>query len=94
MILNAPSPASPQAPGASVLFTAAAGGGSGTPEYQFWLHNGTSWSIAQAYSTTATWTWNTSGLPTGTYLVQVWARNAGSGAVYEAFTTVATYELQ
>ena len=77
-----------------MLWTAVASGGSGTPAYQFWLHNGTSWSIAQAYGTTATWTWDTGGLPAGTYRVQVWARMGGSTAAYEAFTPVATYVLQ
>ena len=66
-----PSPASPQAPGASVLWTAVASGGSGNYQYQFWLHNGTSWSIAKPYGATNdnTWTWNTTGLATGTYPV-------------------------
>ena len=66
-----PSPASPQAPGASVLWTATASGGSGNYQYQFWLYNGTSWSIAKPYGATNdnTWTWNTTGLATGTYLV-------------------------
>jgi hypothetical protein len=91
-----PSPASPQVPGASVLWTAVASGGSGNYQYQFWLHNGTSWSIEKPYGATNdnTWTWDTDGLATGTYRVQVWARSAGSPAVYEAFTPVATYILQ
>ena len=91
-----PSPASPQAPGASVLWTAVAGGGSGNYQYQFWLNDGTSWSIAKPYGATNdnTWTWNTTGLATGTYSVQVWARSAGSTAAYEAFTPVATYVLE
>jgi hypothetical protein len=75
-----------------------ASGTSGTYQYQFWLHNGTSWSIAKPYGATNdnTWTWDTGNplLPTGTYKVQVWARNAGSTAAYEAFTPVATYVLQ
>jgi hypothetical protein len=79
-----------------VQWKAVATGGSETPEYQFWLHNGTSWSIGRAYGTDNTWTWNTATplLPTGTYSVQVWARNVGSAAAYEAFTSVATYVLQ
>ena len=76
-----------------MLWTGEASGGSGTPEYQFWLYNGTTWS-STPYSTTNTWTWETLGLPTGTYSVQVWARNVGSSAAYEAFTPVATYVLQ
>ena len=91
-----PSPASPQAPGASVLWTAVASGGSGSYQYQFWLHNGTSWSLAKPYGATNdnTWNWDTIDLDTGTYSVQVWARSAGSTASYEAYTPVATYVLQ
>ena len=92
-----PSPASPQAPGTSVLWTAVASGGSGSYQYQFWLNNGTSWSIAKPYGATNdnTWTWDTGNplLPAGTYSVQVWARSAGSAAAYEAFTPATTYDL-
>ena len=90
-----PSPASPQSPGASVTWTASASGGSGNYEYQFWLHNGTSWSIAKPYGATNdnTWTWNTTGLATGTYLVEVWARSTGSTAAWEVYSTDTPYVL-
>ena len=92
-----PSPASPQAPGTRtpVLFTAVAGGGSGSYEYQFWLFNGTSWSIMKPYGAADdnTWTWTTSGVTAGTYFIQVWARGAGSANPYEA-RAEATYVLQ
>jgi hypothetical protein len=32
-----------------------------------------------------TWTWNTTGLPVGTYYVEVWARSAGSPSSVEAY---------
>ena len=91
-----PSPASPQAPGTSVTWSAVASGGSGNYQYQFWLYDGISWSIGKPYGATNdnTWAWTTSGLATGTYRVQVWARNAGSTADYEAFTSLETYILQ
>ena len=91
-----PSPASPQAPGASVLWTAAASGGSGNYQYQFWLFNGTSWSIAKPYGATNdnTWTWNTTGLTPGSYLVEVWARSAGSTAAWEVYSADTSYVLQ
>ena len=78
-----------------MTWTAVASGGYGTYQYQFWLHNGTSWSIVQAYGSTNdnTWTWNTTGLATGTYNVLVWARSVGS-ADGSAFTPVAPYVLQ
>ncbi len=60
-----PSPASPQVPGTSVTWSASASGGSGSYQYQFWLYNGSTWSIGQAYSATATWTWNTTALAPG-----------------------------
>ncbi len=77
-------PASPQPPGTSVKFTATATG-CPAPTYEFWLlAPGGAWSIVQAYSTSGTWTWNTSGLPGGTYLLDVYARQSGSTASYEA----------
>jgi hypothetical protein len=81
---------SPQQPGAKITFTAAATGGSGSYQYYFTVLNpntGT-WSVGQAYSSTASWTWDTTGLGNGTYTIQVWARNAGSTAQYEAWTSV------
>jgi len=46
----------------------------------------------QAYSTTATASWNTAGLPAGTYRVLVLARLAGSSSSYDVYA-VSTYEL-
>ncbi|TMC94428.1 MAG: hypothetical protein E6J05_17185 [Chloroflexi bacterium] len=36
------------------------------------------WTIAQAYSTSATFNWNTTGKAAGTYRFSVWARDATS----------------
>ncbi|MEW6489712.1 MAG: multicopper oxidase domain-containing protein [Thermodesulfobacteriota bacterium] len=82
-------PASPQAAGAQVTFTAAAAGGSGTYEYRFWLKTGATWAVVQPYGASDTWEWNTTGLPDGTYYVQVDARNAGSTATREAAKVLA-----
>ncbi|RNC69234.1 MAG: M6 family metalloprotease domain-containing protein, partial [Desulfuromonadales bacterium] len=74
-----PNLSSPQSVGQSITFTAAGSGGTGSYDYQFWLlPPGGSYSIKQAYSSSATWTWNTSGLAAGTYTIQVWARSAGT----------------
>jgi len=81
-----PSLASPRNVGTTLMWTAAASGGSGNYQYAFWLDNG-SLSLAQAYSASNTWTWNTTGFAPGTYNVQVWARNAGSSADWEAKRT-------
>jgi len=86
-------PASPQTAGASVTITAAA---SGCPsaQYEFWIQtpSGT-WTIAQAYSSSNTFIWNTGGLPTGTYRYSVWVRDASSGASYDAFFPGTAYML-
>src|SRR6266566_3511578 len=86
-------PASPQTAGASVTITAAA---SGCPsaQYEFWIQtpSGT-WTIAQAYSSSNTFIWNTGGLPTGTYRYSGWVRDASSGASYDAFFPGTAYML-
>jgi len=79
-----PSVASPQTAGASVTFTAGGVGGSGSYEYKFWLKTAGVWTVVQGYSTTNTWTWDTTGLAPGTYRVQVDVRNVGSIAKSEA----------
>src|SRR5919109_3678905 len=86
------SPASPQAPGTSVTFTATATGCT-SPTYEFWLQPpGGSWAVVQAYSATNSWTWNTTGLATGTYNQSVRARDASSTAAYDT-NLAATYVL-
>ena len=75
----------PQAPGASVVFTATSNA-CNTPSYQFWLlPPGGAWTVKQPYSTVAGWTWNTTGLAPGTYQTQVWARQVGSTAAFDAY---------
>jgi hypothetical protein len=72
-------PASPQASGTSVTFTASASG-CPNPLYQFWIlpPGSSTWQIKQAYSSTATFTWTTAGLPAGNYMYTVWVRDASS----------------
>jgi len=79
-------PASPVLSGnTTVNFTGSGAGGTATYEYQFWLSNGTSWSLVQDYSTKATWNWNTTGVLPGAYKVQVNVRCAGSKSLsYDA----------
>ena len=95
--LNAPPPvtgltvsmdkSSPQSVGQKIAFTATASGGSGSYEYYFTVHNPNTgaWITGQAYSGKSSWSWDTTGLGTGTYTVQVWARSVGSVAPYEAY---------
>jgi hypothetical protein len=84
-----PGVASPQVQGTQILFTAQGVGGTGNYEYQFKLYNATTgWTDVQAYSTTNTWTWNTTNAAAGTYQVQVRVRNVGSGVLYDVLKTV------
>jgi spore germination protein YaaH len=95
----AANPASPQQAGAQVQLTATAGGCS-NPRYEYWvLPPGGVWVLAQAYSTSATYTWNTAGKPPGNYMFSVWVRDAASAGrsgtppnTYDAFFTT-TYSL-
>jgi hypothetical protein len=86
-------PASPQAHGTSITFTASASG-CPNPRYQFWiLAPGGSWTIVQAYSSASTFNWMTAGLPAGTYHYSVWVRDASSAAGYDAYFSGTAYTL-
>jgi len=87
------SPASPQAAGTVVTLTAV-GSGCANPRYQFWiLPPGGKWTIVQAYSTGATFSWSTIHDPIGAYLYTVWVRDASSTANLDAYFPAATYTL-
>jgi spore germination protein YaaH len=75
--------ASPQRAGTAVVVSARATC-AGTPQYRFWVKApGGSWKIAQDYSASSTFTWNTTGLATGTYSLEVDVRDAGSSQAYD-----------
>jgi hypothetical protein len=75
----------PQAPGAVVTFTASSSN-CPTPNYRFLtLPPGGTWTFQNAYSTTATFVWDTTGLKPGTWTIGVWARVPGSKASYDAY---------
>ena len=89
------SPPSPSVHGTQVTFSAAATSCTNpNPLYEFWFLSGSTWQVVQAWSTTSTWTWNTTALPAGTYHFGVWVRDAASSGVndgggmgrYDAFT--------
>jgi hypothetical protein len=73
-----PSPASPQAVGTAVVWTASATG-CASPQFKFLVWNGSAWTVARDWSTSPTFTWNTTGLAAGSYFVKAWARAGTSG---------------
>ncbi len=83
------SPSSSAPVGTSVTLTAnAIGCPNPNPVYQFWVlaPGASSWTVVQAYSTSNTFSWNTTGKPKGNYQVAVWVRDASSvGAASNAF---------
>jgi hypothetical protein len=86
-------PASPQARGTTIAITASASGCT-SPRYEFWtLAPGGSWTIGQGYSSTAAYSWITTGLGAGTYRYSVWVRDASSAASYDAYFPGTTYTL-
>src|SRR5258708_2001940 len=92
-VTDSATPASAQASGTTVTFTAVASG-CPNPRYQFWIAApGSSWMIVQPYSSAATFTWNTTGMVADTYYYTVWARDASSAAGYDAYFAADTYTL-
>ena len=86
-------PASTSPKGTTITFTAKASG-CPNPLYEFWiLTPGGSWTVKQAYTSSATFVWNTTGLAGGTYRYSVWVRDAGSSAGYDAYFPGTGYAL-
>jgi hypothetical protein len=80
--------------GTTVIFTATGTCPNASPVYQFWIlaPGATSYTLARAYSTTNTFSWNTAGLVAGTYYISVWVRDANSpGAFSNSNGTWDTY---
>lgn len=69
-----------------MLTAAAAGCQHANPLYQFWLRPATSstWQMVQAYSTSATYDWNSTGAAQGTVYFGVWVKDANSPSQYDA----------
>jgi hypothetical protein len=84
------SPASPQASGTTITVTATSTCPDANPQYQFlalWAGINT-WIVQKTYSTSTTWTWNSTGAPPGTERFGVWVRDASSGAAYDAVFSI------
>jgi hypothetical protein len=73
------------------LLTANATCPSPSPSYEFWAEwaGTTSYVLIQSYSTSATYSWNSTGAAVGTEHFGVWARDATSSAAYDVFTSIA-----
>jgi hypothetical protein len=84
-------PPSPQKPGTIVSITGSATC-QGTPTYRFWVGQSGAWSIAQDYSLSSTFAWNTTGKAPGAYGLEVDVRDQGSTVVYEKVANM-TYSL-
>jgi FtsP/CotA-like multicopper oxidase with cupredoxin domain len=86
-----PAVVSPQPKGSAITFTSAATGGDVGPyEYSFWWRpsGSTTYTLGRTWGTTPTWTWNTLGLPIGSYVVRVNARHVGTTVPFEAFNAL------
>ena len=86
-------PSGTAAVGAKPTFTASSSG-CPNPVYEFWLQypDGT-WHLMRTFSTTTTWTWDTTGLPKGNYVIHVWANNQGDDTRTNETYGTATYSL-
>jgi hypothetical protein len=74
--------ASPQEVDFKITFTGTATG-CPTPQFQYYLQvPGGAWQLARAWSSSATWVWDTSGVAAiGNFNVNVWVREAGATTV-------------
>jgi hypothetical protein len=87
----APSVASPQPVGTAITFTAAAYGGVAGPyEYSFWWRpsGSTTYTLGQTWGTIPIWSWNTTGVPAGSYIVRVNVRHVGTTVPFEAYNAL------
>jgi hypothetical protein len=82
----------PTNPGTSIVFTASAD--ECTAEFKFLaLPPGGTWRTLRNYTSTNTFTWDTTGLARGTWQIGVWARAIGSRHSYDAYALI-TYALR
>jgi hypothetical protein len=70
---------SPSQRGGTIVLSSSTSG-CGSPRYQFWIlpPGSSTWLVAQLYSPSDTYMWNTTAWAPGTYMFIVWARDAHS----------------
>ncbi len=71
--------ASPQPPGTTITFSAAANGGIPPYQYKWWIITGTTQTVGSTWSTNNSFAW-TPTVANSNYTIRVWARNALSTA--------------
>ena len=88
-VTESAAPASPQASGTQVTFTATASGCT-NPRYEFWARwqGSSTWQLLQGYSTGNVYHWNSSGAAAGTEYFGVWVKDASSAATLDANTSI------
>jgi hypothetical protein len=82
---------SPQPVGSAIALSATATCPA-TTQYRFLVGQGGTWTVAQAYGSSSTFTWSTAGKTAGTYTLEVDVRNQGSTLGYEAWSN-STFSL-
>ena len=82
-------PAPPQFSGTRVTFTATASG-CANPLFQFVMRPASqaNWQAVQAYSSSPTYSWNSTGAAPGIVYFGVWAKDASSPAQYDTVTSI------
>ena len=83
--------APPQARGTTIVLAGSATC-AGTPEYRFWRGQNDAWTVVQDFSPSNTFSWNTIGLPPGTYGLEVDVRHQSSPTPYETVANI-TFEV-
>jgi hypothetical protein len=83
-------PAGTAAAGTTITVTATSTCPDANPQYQFLaLWAGTNlWIVQKSYSTSTTWSWNSTGAHAGVERFGVWVRDASSGAAYDAVFSI------
>jgi hypothetical protein len=84
------SAAPPSTAPAGTSITVTAGATCPNPQFQFvalWASTNT-WIVQQPYSTSATWTWNSTGAHAGIERFGVWVRDASSPNAYDAVASI------
>src|SRR5437879_13475707 len=75
----------PQTAGTTITFTAAAGSGKAPYQFKWWVNDGTTWTLLQDWSTSATIAW-TPTVANAAYKLSTWVRSSGNPAdTYEGY---------